>query len=155
MVCGNIGAMLTLKKTVEIFKMVGHSRPVLKVYSCFYFSIQIHFYTGCPNSNTVHNASKEVSDSIFKDNCDDKYNSDWLVPRESNNTDAELIINVGCMKIIKGIKLKNLKKELGGTREFTVFLSDLLNGPWAIVLSGELPEQENFGCAPMQSFDLE
>ena len=59
------------------------------------------------------------------------------------------------MKIIKGLKLKNLKKEVGGTREFTVFLSDSLNGPWAIVLTGELPEQETFGCAPMQAFDLE
>ena len=117
--------------------------------------ISLYFHGGCPNSHVVYNDTGGVADSILTDNCDDEANSDWLVPRGINNTDTEIIINFGCMKNIKGLKLKNIKKEKGGTKNFTVFLSNSKDGPWKPVLSEQFPELEDYGCAPMKTFDLE
>ena len=46
-------------------------------------------------------------------------------------------------------------KEHGGTKQFTVFLSDSPDGPWVSILTTELTEQERYGCDPMQTFNLE
>lgn len=51
--------------------------------------------------------------------------------------------------------MKNVMKQLGGTKQFTAFLSDFPEGPWASVLTAELTEQEHYGCDVMQTFDLE
>ena len=51
--------------------------------------------------------------------------------------------------------MKNIKKEQGGTKNFTIFLSESPDGPWEPVLTTDFPEQETFGCALMQHFDLE
>lgn len=91
----------------------------------------------------------------MKDNCEYKNNTDWLVHSEANMTDSELIINLGCMKLVKGLKIKNVKKEIGGTKEFKVFLSDSHSGPWKEILSDTIPEQELLGCAPFTHYDLE
>ena len=51
--------------------------------------------------------------------------------------------------------MKNIKKEQGGTKTFTISLSDSAKGPWEPILTTDFPEQEAFGCALMQEFDLE
>ena len=51
--------------------------------------------------------------------------------------------------------MKNIKKEQGGTKKFTIFLSESGNGPWEQILTTDFPEQEFFGCALMHNFYLE
>ena len=62
---------------------------------------------------------------------------------------------MGCSKKVKGLHMKNIKKEQGGTKNFTIFLSESAEGPWDPILTADFPEQEAFGCAQMQKFDLE
>ena len=62
---------------------------------------------------------------------------------------------MGCRRKVKGLQIKNVMKEHGGTKQFTVFLSDSPQGPWDSVLITELTEQEHYGCDVMKTFDLE
>ena len=62
---------------------------------------------------------------------------------------------LGCMKKIKEIQLKNIKKEKGGTKKFTLFLSEAEDGPWIEILSDEFPEPETEGCSLSHTIDLE
>ena len=78
-----------------------------------------------------------------------------MVPEGSINSDAEVIIDLGCPKKLKGLQMKNLKKEHGGTKNFTAFLSESVDGPWEPVLTTDFPEEDRTGCAVMQYFDLE
>jgi hypothetical protein len=112
------------------------------------------FQKGCPNGHVVNNDTDGTAHKILTDKCSEIDGDDWLVRNGTNNTDAEIIIDLGCTKKIKGIQMKNIKKEQGGTKNFTVFLSESSDGPWIPVLTKDFPEQETFGCAPMQTFDL-
>ena len=98
----------------------------------------------------------EAAENILTDNCSDDDGDHWLVPAEATNTtEAEIIINLGCMKIIKGLIIKNIKKDQGGTKMFTIHLAPSIEGPWTLILTDELKEQERYGCAPAQVLDLE
>ena len=77
------------------------------------------------------------------------------MPEGTNNTDAEVIIDMGCTKKLKGLQMKNIKKEQGGTKNFTAFLSESADGPWEPVLTADFPEEDRIGCAVMHNFDLE
>ena len=50
--------------------------------------------------------------------------------------------------------MKNIRTELGGTKEFIISLSHSQDGPWTDVLTDEFSKYEGNGCAPMQQFDL-
>ena len=50
--------------------------------------------------------------------------------------------------------MKNIKKEQGGTTNFTIYLSDSPDGPWKLAFSDSFSNEENVGCATMQTFDL-
>ena len=50
--------------------------------------------------------------------------------------------------------MKNIKKENGGTKGFSVSVSDESpEGPWKLILSDKFVEETNYGCASMQTFD--
>ena len=59
------------------------------------------------------------------------------------------------MKKVKEIRLKNIKKEKGGTNKFTIYLSDELDGSWKEVLTDEFSEQKTEGCTETHTIDLE
>ena len=59
------------------------------------------------------------------------------------------------MKKVKEIILKNIKKEKGGTKKFTIFLNDDLDGSWKEVLTDEFNEQKSDGCTETHTIDLE
>ena len=67
--------------------------------------------------------------------------------------DAEIVINLGCSKKIKGFRMKNIKKEQGGTKDFTVHASDSPEGPWKLILTDHFREEETYGCASLKTFD--
>ena len=109
---------------------------------------------GCPKGHTVYNDTDGTLKKVLTDNCNNIDDDDWLVANGTNNTDAEIIIDLGCTKKIKGLQMKNIKKELGGTKNFTIFLSESPEGPWSPILTMDFPEQPTYGCAPLETFDL-
>ena len=58
------------------------------------------------------------------------------------------------MKNVYALNMKNLKKNHGGTKMFTVFLSDSKEGPWHMVYTDEFSEPETYGCGLMQTFEF-
>ena len=110
---------------------------------------------GCPGSHAVHSPATDSDRNILTDNCTRGDNNEWLTPEGATHADAEIIIDMGCRKSVKGLQIKNINKKQGGTRSFTILLSDLPGGPWKSILNTELTEQERYGCAPMQTFNLE
>ena len=123
------------------------------------FLIQKSFLvSGCPNTHVVHNHSTDAVQDILIDNCNDEDSGDWLVAeeavKEAQKIDTQVIINLGCSKKIKGLRMKNIKKENGGTKGFSVYVSDESpEGPWKLILSDKFVEETNIGCASMQTFD--
>ena len=123
------------------------------------FLIQKSFLvSGCPNTHVVHNHSTDAVHDILIDNCNDEDSGDWLVAeeavKEAQKMDTQVIINLGCSKKIKGLRMKNIKKENGGTKGFSVYVSDESpEGPWKLILSDKFVEETNIGCASMQTFD--
>ena len=88
--------------------------------------------------------------------CSDKDDNDWTVQEDAaNSTEASVTINLGCMKKVKEIRLKNIKKEKGGTKTFTIYLSDSIEGPWRQIWTDEFSEKTTYGCAARQTIDLE
>ena len=108
---------------------------------------------GCPNSHVVQTNGSDGK--ILTDNCSDEDGDDWLAPEGAINEDATVIISLGCPKKIHGLQMKNLKMEQGGTKQFTIMLSNSPEGPWESILVDELQEQETPGCGSMLTFNLE
>ena len=103
----------------------------------------------------LNNASREA-EKILTDNCGDDDDNDWAIPEEaSSSREASVTIKLGCMKNIKEIRLKNIKRKKGGTKKFTIFLSETNEGPWKEILNDEFPEPEAEGCAASHVIDLE
>ena len=115
------------------------------------------FLSGCPNIHGVHNHTSDIVHSILTDNCNEEDADDWLVTKEAtegaDNIESQIIINLGCSKKIKGLRMKNIKAESGGTKDFSVFTSESPEGPWKLILTDKLKEEETVGCASMQIFD--
>ena len=118
------------------------------------------FPAGCPNSHVVHNHTSETVHAVLTDHCGDEDDDVWLVTEEevksaskTKHRDAEIVVNLGCSKKIKGLRMKNIKKEDGGTKDFTVYTSDSPEGPWKLILTDKFPEEETRGCASMKTFD--
>ena len=110
------------------------------------------FLSGCPSSHVVQNTTSDTAPDILTDNCNEEEESIWLAPKGATDDTAEIVINMGCSKSLKGIHMKNIKKKQGGTKNFTIFVSDSPDGPWNLAFQDEFPEQETVGCAPMQNF---
>jgi hypothetical protein len=110
--------------------------------------------SGCPNSHVVHNQTSETDMDILTDVCRDEDSNEWLAPEEAVDDEAEIIIDMGCLKKLKGLQMKNIQRDHGGTKQFTIFLSEFHDGPWESVLTEELPEQVTDGCGLMQTFNL-
>ena len=111
-------------------------------------------WSGCPAGHNIHNQTSEADENILTDSCSEEDDNHWLAPQEAVNDDAEIIIDMGCLKKIKGLQMKNLKKEHGGTKRFTILLSEFQGGPWKSIWTDELTEQHLTGCGLIQSFNL-
>ena len=73
------------------------------------------------------------------------------------NNNAELILNIGCSQKVRNVQMKNLNRDLGGTKHFSIFLSDYSMGPWNLILRGELNQSSESGCLynEMHSFPID
>ena len=81
-------------------------------------------------------------------------NHSWLAMKNNVDETAEIIIDLGCNKHMHGLQLKNLNPVYGGTKQFTIFLSETPEGPWNNIFSSELPKEES-ECGPMRPFNIE
>ena len=51
---------------------------------------------------------------------------------------AQLVLDLGCSKMVNGFYLRNVQKEKRGTRDFSIFMSGTSEGSWQKLLSGTL-----------------
>ena len=106
---------------------------------------------GCPNGHfVVQNDMNDTSQNILTDDC----NKEWLAPEGAVGEDAEVIINMGCIKIPRVLQMKNIQRPHGGTKGFTIYVSERIEGPWKKAFEEEFPEEETGGCQPMINFEL-
>jgi len=81
----------------------------------------------------------------------------WLTPDGATGDDAQLFMVFQCPRTIKGFLVKNtrnLNKDRG-TKDFTISISDSIDGPWTDILTGTLPDARNVSPVPVLNFDLE
>ena len=109
--------------------------------------------SGCPNPHSVIlHQRRATNHEVLTDNCDTEHGGEWLATEGATDKDAEIIIDLGCIKTLKSIRLKNIKKSQGGTKMFTIFYSNSEEGPWEVFVTDELAEAETDECGFMQFF---
>ena len=61
-----------------------------------------------------------------------------------------------CTQSIKGFLIKNIKSnDDRGTKDFSISISDSIDGPWTDILTGTLPDARNVSPVPVLNFELE
>ena len=120
-------------------------------YKFVLYRIILHNSTilGCPRAPVV----PSKMNAILTDNCnsDDPVNQ-WVVPVDGE--DAEIVIDLGCKSTISMLRMRNIKKKHGGTKKFTIFVSESLEGPWNPILTDQFSKQEDYGCPPLHTFEI-
>ena len=110
--------------------------------------------SGCPRSHIIHNQTMDSEQNILTDYCSTNDDNHWLADEGAVNDDAEIVIDMGCLKKMKGLQMKNIKKLHGGTKQFTIFLSEFHDGPWESTLVEEFEEEVTEDCGRMHIFSF-
>jgi len=81
----------------------------------------------------------------------------WLSGEGATGDAAQLFMVFQCPRIIKGFLVKNTRNFYNdrGTQDFTISISDSIDGPWTDILTGTLPDARNVSPVPVLNFDLE
>jgi len=82
----------------------------------------------------------------------------WVTDNEATGDAAKLFMAFQCPRTIKGFLLKNTKNNGSndrGTQDFTISISDAIDGPWTDILTRTLPDARNVSPVPVLNFDLE
>jgi len=82
----------------------------------------------------------------------------WITGDGATGDDAQLFMAFQCQRTIKGFLLKNTHNtghNDRGTQNFTISISDTIDGPWTDILTGTLPDARNVSPVPVLNFDLE
>ena len=138
-----------IPRTDGLFKLVKGVNS-----NTFFISFYL-FISGCPNSHfVVEKNENKPNQNILTDNCNKDEGDEWLAPKGAVDKEAEIVIHMGCNKKLKGLQMKNIKKDHGGTKTFTIYLSENIDGPWGKVFKNEFPPQETESCEPMKTFDF-
>ena len=113
------------------------------------------FIPGCPNHHAViTNKKRDTNHAILSDQCLSQQDTEWHAPIGATDSDAEIIIDIGCVRSVFSMNIKNLKGKNGGTKAFTLFLSEYTKGPWKEIFTGQLPRQEGHSCGSINDFDF-
>ena len=108
--------------------------------------------SGCPNGHVVVNG--DTNKDVLTDNCNEEDGNKWLSEEGAIDADAEVIIDMGCVKTVRGLQMKNIKRNQGGTKIFTIYVSESIEGPWKEIFTDKFPEQTTDGCGQMKTSDL-
>ena len=65
-----------------------------------------------------------------------------LLPRGLLMMTPTLILNLGCPQKITSVLIKNLRSDIGGTKEFSIYIGNNLVGPWELMGTGEINQTE-------------
>jgi len=82
----------------------------------------------------------------------------WITDSWATGDAAQLFMVFQCPRTIKGFLLKNTHHAYPhdrGTQDFTISISDSIDGPWTDILTGTLPDARNVSPVPVLNFDLE
>ena len=77
--------------------------------------------------------SASTKENVLHDNCDE-----WIAPEGAVNDDAELILHLGCHKKITSFQIRNMRSDLGGTKTFSLYIRNIMYGPWHLITTGEI-----------------
>ena len=106
---------------------------------------------GCPRAPVV----QSKLNAILTDNCNsDDPGNQWVAAVGAEDADTEIVIDLGCKSTISMLRMRNIKKKHGGTKKFTIFISESLEGPWNPILKDQFSEHEDYGCPPLHSFEI-
>ena len=89
--------------------------------------------------HNTHNAISEPDDvikNIFLDETEIYKLNYWLAPSQKTGDEASLVIDLGCIKEINGVYLKNFHnadKNNRGTMDFSIFVKENENRTWSQV----------------------
>ena len=78
-----------------------------------------------------------INENVLHDNCDE-----WTAPKGAIIDDAKLILHLGCHKKITSFQLKNLNKDLGGTKTFSLYVAKTISGPWILIATEQLTQTD-------------
>jgi len=107
--------------------------------------------------NPYHVISNE-EDIFYRLPDDTVHTNYWLVNDYKTGTEARLYMAFTCARTIKGFLLKNTcngERGSRGTKDFTISISDSIDGPWTDILTGTLPDALDVSPVPVLNFDLE
>merc|ERR1739848_813693 len=82
----------------------------------------------------------------------------WLVNNGKTGDRARLYMAFQCSRTIKGFLLKNThhgERNSRSTKDFTISISDSLDGTWTDILNESLPDARNVSLVPVLNFELE
>ena len=82
----------------------------------------------------------------------------WRADDRKTGEDTHIFMAFQCPRTIKGILLKNTHNYINndrGTQQFTISISDKLDGQWTDILTATLPDARNVSPVPVLNFDLE
>jgi len=111
-----------------------------------------------PTTFIPYHVVTNEEDFLFWAEIIEKWQSNyWLTPDGATGDAAQLFMVFQCPRTIKGFLVKNtrnLNKDRG-TKDFTISISDSIDGPWTDILTGTLPDARNVSPVPVLNFDLE
>ena len=99
---------------------------------------------GCPQPIIVESGENITSNDVLHDSCED--GDSWFISGDHSVQNKDLIINLGCSQKVQIVQVKNLERDLGGTKEFSIFLSEFSSGPWNFLLKGQMDQNVESGC---------
>ena len=82
----------------------------------------------------------------------------WATDNGATGDAAKLFMAFQCPRTIKGFLLKNTYNAYHndrGTQDFTISISDAIDGTWTDILTGTLPDARNVSPVPVLNFHLE
>ena len=79
-----------------------------------------------------------------------------MASKTVGNKDASVIFDIGCLSNIRKLYLKNVPKSFGGTKNFTLYVSNNIDGGWQYLLSEQLKQGIREGCSQtLQIFPID
>jgi len=112
-------------------------------------------------SSTAYNPYHVVTNE--EDWWSPQYTNFWMTNARKTGDEARLYMVFQCSRTIKGFLLKNThngERLSRGTKDFTISISDSIDGPWTDILTGSLPDPLDVSGVPVSpvpvlNFELE
>ena len=81
----------------------------------------------------------------------------WLSTDGEAGDKAYFVLDLGCEKLFKGIRIRNTHNKNHndrGTKKFIFYSGDTEDGPWTELITGEIQDARNVKNVPLEEFFL-